>query len=128
MNKITNRTIEAYLDETGILRIKILEGAEIDLEDAVDNFLTIKQLRAGQRRLKLIDARGCRKITKKAKEYALKEDVPEKTIAKAILVNSIIKKIINIFFMKRNKPKVPVNFFLSERKALQWLNSFIENK
>lgn len=128
MSKITTRTIEAHLDETGILCVKIFEGAEIDLEDAVDNFLTIKQLRAGQRRLKLVDARGCRKITKKAKEYSLREDVPEKTIAKAILVKSVIEKIINVFFMKRNKPKVPVQFFLSERKALKWLNSFIENK
>lgn len=128
MDKITTRTIEAYLDETGILYVKILEGTEIDLGDAVDNFLTIKQLRAGQRRLKLVDIRGCRKITKQAKAYSLKEDTPEKTIAKAIIVKSIIEKIINIFFMNHNKPQVPVGFFLSEIKALKWLNSFVENR
>ncbi|MBI2723355.1 MAG: hypothetical protein HYX39_14370 [Bacteroidetes bacterium] len=128
MNKITTRTIEAHLDEAGILCVKIVEGAEIDLDDAVDNFLTIRQLRAGQRRLKLVDIRGCRKITKKAKAYSLKEDTPEKTIAKAVLVKSIIGKIINIFFMKRNKSKVPVKFFISEKKARKWLNSFVENK
>lgn len=128
MNKITTRTIEAYLDDTGILCVKILKRAEIDLDDAVDNFLAIKQLRAGQRRLKLIDVRACRKISKKANAYSLKDDIPEKTIAKAVLVKSIIGKIINIYFMKRNKPKVPVKFFLSEWKARKWLNSFVENK
>jgi len=67
-------------------------------------------------------------MTKKAKLFALKEDVPEKTIAKAILVNSILRKIIGSFFLKRNEPKIPVRFFLSERKALNWLNSFKEIK
>lgn len=124
MNKITTRTVEAFIDETGILRIKIFGGVKIDLADAVNNFLAFKQLSVGQRRLKLVDGRNYWKSTKDARNYSSKEDVPEKTIAKAVLVNGIISKVISTFLSNRNKPKIPVKFFLSENKALRWLSSF----
>lgn len=123
MNKITTRTVEAFIDETGILRIKIFSGVKIELEDAVNNFLAFKQLSTGQRRLKLIDGRGYWRSTKEARNYSLKEDVPEKTIAKAVLL-SIIGLLIYFLLMKQGNPKIPVKIFLSEKKALKWLHSF----
>lgn len=126
MNKITTRTVEAFIDETGILRIKVFDGIKIDLADAVNNFLAFKQLSVGQRRLKLIDGRSYWKSTKDARNYSLKEDVPEKTIAKAILVRGIIDLLIYTLLMKRSNPKIPVKIFLFENKALKWLNSFID--
>lgn len=128
MNKLTTRTIEAFIDEAGILHIKILAGAQIDLDDAADNFLTLKYLSAGQKRLKLIDARGYWEITKKARDYSEREDIPQKTIAKAILVKGIISKVVNTFLTNQSKPQIPVRFFLFEKKALKWLNSFRYNQ
>ena len=124
MNKITTRTVEAFIDETGILRIKIFNGVKIDLADAVNNFLAFKQLSAGQRRLKLIYGRSYWMSTKEARNYSQKEDVPEKTIAKAVLVRGIIGLLIYSLLMKQGSPKIPVKIFLSENNALKWLNSF----
>lgn len=124
MNKITTRTVEAFIDETGIIRIKVFDGIKMDLADAVNNFLAFKQLSVGQRRLKLVDGRSYWKSTKEARNYSLKEDVPEKTIAKAILVRGIIDLLIYTLLMKRSNFKIPVKFFLFENKALKWLNSF----
>lgn len=124
MNKITTRTVEAFIDETGILRIKVFDGIKIDLADAVNNYLAFKQLRVGQRRLKLVDGRSYWKSTKDARNYSLKEDVPEKTIAKAILVRGIIDLLIYTLLMKRSNSKIPVKIFLFENKAKKWLNSF----
>ncbi|MFY9308625.1 MAG: hypothetical protein WAQ28_06170 [Bacteroidia bacterium] len=126
MDKITTRTVEAFIDETGILHIKVLAGVKIDLDDAADNFLAFKQLRAGQRRLKLVDARSYWKSTKEARDYTLKEDIPERTIAKAILVSGIIDLIIYSLLIKRHKSMIPIKLFLFEQKALKWLNSFRE--
>lgn len=126
MNKITTRTVEAFIDETGILRVRVLAGVVIDLDDAADNFLAFKQLRAGERRLKLVDARSYWKSTKKAREYTLKEDIPKRTIAKAVLVSGIIDIIIYTLLTKRNKSMIPVKLFLFEQEALKWLNSFRE--
>lgn len=124
MDKITTRTVEAFIDETGILHIKVLAGVKIDLDDAADNFLAFKQLKAGQKRLKLVDARSYWKSTKKAREFTLKEDIPERTIAKAILVRGIIDIIIYTLLIKPNKPLIPIKLFLFEKEALKWLNSF----
>jgi len=124
MNKITTRTVEAFIDESGILRIKVFDGVKIDLADAVNNFLAFKQLSAGQRRLKLIEGSSYWRSTKEARNYSLKEDVPEKTIAKAVLVKGIIGLLIYSLLIKRGKPKIPVKVFLFENKALKWLNSF----
>ncbi|MDP1746411.1 MAG: hypothetical protein Q8L90_12585 [Bacteroidota bacterium] len=128
MNKITTRTVEAFIDETGILRIKIFDGVIIDLADAVNNFLAFKQLSAGQRRLKLIEGRSYWRSTKEARNYSLKDDIPEKTIAKAVLVRGIIGLLIYSLLMKRSNPNIPVKIFLSENKALKWLNSFKDRK
>jgi len=124
MNKITTRTVEAFIDKTGILRIKVFEGVKIDLADAVNNFLAFKELSVGQRRLKLVDGGNYWKSTKDARNYSLKEDVPEKTIAKAILVRGIIDLLIYALLIKRSNPQIPVKVFLFENKALKWLNSF----
>lgn len=124
MNKITTRTVEAFIDETGILHIKVFDRIKIDLADAVNNFLAFKQLSAGQRRLILVDGRSYWKSTKEARNYSLKEDVPEKTIAKAILVRGIIDLLIYALLIKRSNPQIPVKVFLFENKALKWLNSF----
>ena len=61
---ITTRTAKIFLDDTGILWITVFECVTIDLEDAVDNFLVVKQLSGGQPRLKLWDTRVNWKITK----------------------------------------------------------------
>lgn len=127
MNKITTRTVEAFIDETGILRVKIFGGIKIDLTDAVNNFLAFRQLSAGQRKLKLVDGRSYWKSTKEARNYSLKEDVPEKTIAKAILVRGIIDLLNYTLLMKNSNPKIPIKIFLFEYNALKWLNSFKDN-
>lgn len=126
MNKITTRTIEAFLDENGILRIKILDGVNIDLGDAIDNYLVLRNLSAGQRRLKLIDAKGHWIITKEAQKFSLRDDTPEKTIAKAVLVKGVMDIIIKTLRLKR-KSQVPIRFFILEKNALKWLAHFKEN-
>jgi len=121
---ITTRTAEISLDETGILRVKVLEGVKIDLDDALDNFLVTKQLSAGQRRLKLIDTRVNWKIAKEARHYFLIENTPEKTIARAILVKSLFDKFTADFVNMLYRPQIPQKIFLSEKEALKWLNTF----
>ncbi len=118
------RTCEIFVDEYGILRVKILNGVTIDHEDVIDNFVVARHLTKGRPILKLIDASGYWRITKKARAFALKEDCPERTIAKAVLVNDFISKMINIIIIKRRKPQIPIRFFIFESEALKWLKSF----
>jgi hypothetical protein len=119
------RTCEIFVDEFGILHVKILGGVIIDREDAVDNFLVARYLTKGKPVLKLIDARKIFKIKKEARAFVEKENVPEKHIAKAIVVGSLISRCLNQFFFSLQNAKIPVKIFTSEKEAMEWLKSFL---
>ena len=121
--KTTTRTGEFSLDENGILIVKVLDGSFIDLDDAIDNSLVVRQITGNKPRLKLWDLRVNWKITKEAREYLLKEDVPGRTIARAVIVKSLANKLISNFLLKFNKSRTPLKIFLDEKEALEWLRS-----
>jgi hypothetical protein len=58
MEKEKTRTCEIFIDELGILHVKILAGVIIDKEDAADNFVVVRNLTEGKPILKLVDARN----------------------------------------------------------------------
>jgi len=119
------RTCEIFIDEFGILHVKILGGVIIDRADAADNFLVVKYLTKGEPVLKLLDARKIFKIKKEACTFVEKENDPKKHIAKAILVGSLISRFLNHFFLSQQNEKFPVRIFTSEKEAVEWLKSFL---
>lgn len=124
MKKTKTRTIEAFIDDLGILRVYILPDVNIDLEDAVDNFLVIKKLCGDKPRLRLIDSSNNWSITKEAKEYSKSENDPNKIIARAIIVKSFKDKIVSDILQMLYKPQLPQKCFLKEDEALNWLRHF----
>jgi hypothetical protein len=125
MEKEKTRTCEIFIDELGILHVKILAGVIIDKEDAADNFVVVRNLTEGKPILKLVDARNPFIIKKDAQIFVEKENDPNTNIARAVLVNSFITKYLRAFFLRLEKPKVPVKIFTSEKKALEWLKTFL---
>lgn len=119
------RTCEIFVDEFGILHVKILGGVIIDREDAADNFLVIRHLTQGKPVLKLVDARKIYKIKKDARAFVERENDPDKHIARAIVVSSFITNYIKTFFINLTNPKFPVKIFTSEKEAIEWLKSFL---
>lgn len=67
------RTCEIFIDEFGILHVKILGGVIIDREDAADNFLVIRGLTKEKPVLKLVDARNIFRIRKDARRFVKRE-------------------------------------------------------
>lgn len=119
------RTCEIFIDELGILHVKMLGGMIIDIEDAADNFLVARHLTKGKAILKLVDARKVFKIKKEARAFVERENNSDKHIAKAIVVGSFISRYLNQFFFNLQNPKFPVKIFTSEEEALNWLKSFL---
>jgi len=121
LKKIVTRTAEIFSDENDIIHIIILEGVRMDYYDALDNSLVIRSLSQNKKTLKLIDARCNWSIDKKAKQFIAKKEIAEKTIARAILVNTSVKKILSNFYLGLNKPEVPVKTFTDYKVAYSWL-------
>lgn len=124
MEKIKTRTAEMWVDEQDIFWIKLLPETNIDTEDITDNMLVTRNLTNGAPSLKVLDSRANWKMTPEAETLYKREDTPERTIARAILTDSVIDKLFQGFLVKLFKPTVPLKFFTSEEEATKWLLTF----
>ena len=123
VNRITTRTATIFLDENGILQILIHPDIRIDYEDALDNALVIKNLTNNVSALKLIDMRTNCIIEKKAQKFIDSNEIKYKTIARAVIKNSVLNSLVINFFMKLNQPETPTRFFTNYPDAYRWLLS-----
>ena len=125
MNKIITRTAEiSYTPQTRILRIKILEGSEIELADALQNREATKLLTKNDRYLILVDGRVSLSVSREARDFAAQSQ-NEGAIASGMIITSTANKLIGNFYINVNKPNIPTRLFSSEEKALEWLSGFL---
>lgn len=114
----------SYNSNERLLRMKIMEGAEIELENAVENYEAAQLLVEGHKHLLLVDATVNVYISKEAKTYAAKNK-PNSPIAMAVIVTSTANRLIGNFYINVNKPSVPTKLFPTEDKAIEWLKDFL---
>jgi len=125
MKKIVTRTaVISYNNMTRILRIEILEGAEIELADAIQNQEARKLLTKNDKYLILVDGRVNLSISKEARAFAAQHKNDGST-ASAFIITSTANKLIGNFYINVNKPNIPTKIFSSEEKAIEWLESFL---
>lgn len=121
MRSIKTRTGEFFLDENSILNAVMFENVVVDYEDALDNFLVIKNLTDNKPTLRLVDLTNNPKFENKAKKFLENKEVQNMAIARAILTGSNIKKVSLNFFVKLNLSKIPTKFFTNYEEAVTWL-------
>lgn len=122
-NYFKTRTANISLEKEGYIKVSILSGSVIDVEDALDNLLVIKNLSGGKKMLKLVDARGKWSMTSEAKKVSKKNFSPENTLARAYLIDSFLTKLLFNFFKSLSRPSIPEDFFNDEKEAVDWLLS-----
>lgn len=121
MNKIITPINEKYVDAKGILRIKVLEGAEITLEKLKQDHEMGMELLGGRKCVALVDTRNAFSITPEARTY-MKEGITDPTrIATAVVGNNPVSRIIVNMFMRLNPPTTPFKMFGDEKQAEEWL-------
>ena len=113
-----------YIDEDGILRIRVLEGADITLENIKKNFDIYKELLGDKKALLLIDSRARFNYSKAARIYTASNQNGLNRVAVAHVVSSFANRWIISVYIRFNKPVVPTRMFPSEQKALNWLKTF----
>lgn len=124
MQKVKTRTAEIFLDKDLILHIIALDNVTIDYEDALDNFLVVRSFIKNENCVKLIDIRSKCQFEAKAKRFLDTKDVQGKTLCRAILFNSSVKKVTLNYFLKFNSQQVSTKFFTEYNEAITWLKSF----
>jgi hypothetical protein len=114
----------SYDSRSRILRMKIMEDASIEVEDAIQNYEAASSLTNGEKHLLLVDAQANVYISKETRIYSA-QTKPNSPLAMALIVNSTANRLIGNFYINFNKPKVPTKLFPTEEKALKWLEEFL---
>jgi hypothetical protein len=114
----------SYDSRSRILRMKIMEDASIEVEDAIQNYEAATALTNGEKHLLLVDAQANVYISKETRIYSA-QTKPNSPLAMALIVNSTANRLIGNFYINFNKPKVPTKLFPTEEKALKWLEEFL---
>jgi hypothetical protein len=121
VKRTKTRTATIYVDENDIMHIEMHEGIKLDYEDALDNYLVMKNLSGNRPMLKLVDSRNNWRVDARAREFITSKEVLENTIARAVIKNSFISIILAGLFAKLNAPKVPTKVFTDYDEAYEWL-------
>lgn len=124
MNRIKTSVTEMFVDDDGILRIRILEGAVVTLQKMIEHLAASSKLLNGKKALTLIDGSAQFTMTTEANKLLASKEGAENRIAAAFVTNSFLNKIWFNFYIKFNKPVTPSKMFNSEEQALIWLRSF----
>ena len=128
MERIHTKTAEIWMDSEGIIRMEILEDAQVDVNDLKERIQIIKKLSGGKRTLVLSDGRAFYYISKEAREFLAGREVADAHIAMALVANSLPNKLLANFFINFNRPLVRVKVFATEEGGLNWLRSFLKKE
>jgi hypothetical protein len=123
--RIVTRTTEIFLDESGILHIKMLDNARVEIEDVAFNHMAMWALTKGKPALELIDSTVKYFVTSDASDYIIKKNTTERTLARAIIVDSFLSQSTRYLFVRFCNSPLPTKIFITKEAGLAWLRSFL---
>lgn len=126
---ISAKGSEIWVDDEGILNLKLSEYEEADLEEVKACFELYKSLGFGPHKkvLQIIYSPENLPVNHEARTYAANTG-KDFFIASAVISNSLAVKLVVNFFNKFYKHNVPFKIFSTEQAARTWLHSFITKK
>ena len=127
MSKIISESHEVFIDTQGIVHIRVLENAHVDITKMHQMNENIKKLAGGKKILALVDARPFHTMTPEATAYLKKEMIDKTRLASAIISNHLATRLLVDNISKVQKAKSPIRMFSSEVQARAWLMS-VKNK
>lgn len=128
--KIINQIKFGYANveqlDIGIIRIEMLGGYIIDLEESVQLNIAQGDLLKGQMGagLVLMVADSTTQFTNDARDFSASKEGLRFSMAEALVVKNLAQKLVVNFYLKFNKPSVPSRAFNTEEEAIKWLLSF----
>ncbi len=123
--KINTLKFEVTLLDDGIVENYIKSGNVIEMEDLEELKKISAELAGHKPYVILVTSGELASFSKEARELSASKTFITNAKAKAIIVDSIAKKIIGNFYLKVNKPYLQTKLFSEREKALQWLRTFL---
>ena len=115
---------DVQLLDVGVIRIEMLGGEIIDLEECVRLNIAQGELLGGKLGLVLMVAASTTQFTSDARDFSASKEGLRFSKAEAMVVRNLAHRLIVSFYLKFNKPSVPSKAFDTEEDATNWLLSF----
>lgn len=97
---------------------------EIEKQHLIELKKIIQEIGMGKKMLVYVETYNFMAISAEAIQYASTKESSEYTLANAVLIDSLGKKLLFNFFMNISKPIVPTKGFNSKEDAINWLKTF----
>ena len=117
------RTARIELSETGIVVVRIQNGARQSMTDAGENLSTAIATGGGVRRPLLVDIRTAAPLAADVRRAYSAQHIAEAFIALALLIDvmPLGRLMGNVYFSVARLP-MPMKMFVNESVALEWLD------
>lgn len=124
MQQVITKTHEiTWTEEEGILRVRVIDGANLELKDVKEYYAFTDRITGGRKVLVIVDGTTDFTITEEARQYSAMQ--AEKTrIATALITRSKAMRMLANLYIQFNKPQSPTRMFTDEETALKWLGTF----
>ena len=123
--EIETTKFKATMIEPGLIENYIKPGVNIDVADAWEIKKSNLELSIGNNYAVLVFSGHLSSVSKGAREVVASRQFVGKTIAKALLVDSLGHRIVGNFYLTVNKPLITTKIFTDRETALNWLRAQI---
>ncbi len=110
----------------GIIRIVYKDDHEFNINDAKEGLAELEKITHGKEVPILKIPGKYSSIDSDARKFISSEEGMKCSKAEAFVTTFLPHRIIGNFYMKINSPEKPTSFFDTEKKAVEWLNQFVE--
>ncbi len=124
--KEISNIVSAVLTSNNIIEVKWNSAIdEIDKHHLIELKNIIQEIGLGKKMLIYVDTYNFMAITPEARLFASSPEASEFSLANAVLIDSLAKKILFNFFINISKPIVPTKGFSTKSEAINWLKKQI---
>ncbi|MCE3295768.1 MAG: hypothetical protein K0R65_1482 [Crocinitomicaceae bacterium] len=118
--------VKVHVYKTGILEVQWYDGLdEIDLKSMQQLMECVRKVGKGEKVCLYMSVNEFVTITMDALSYAASKECEDLTLANAVLVDNLAKKLVFNFYLRVNKPGTPTKTFGTKEEAFDWLISFM---
>jgi hypothetical protein len=122
--KVVTPYITLWMDDEGFLCARYADGLHLTLETATSIVESRIFFAKGNSYPVLVDMRGIKSTTKKAREYMATMG-STLVIAGALITGSPWNRTLGNLFLTIDKPQVPTRLFTNELNARLWLKQYL---
>ncbi len=126
--KVVPHVVVVKLNSEGIIEIEWDSSIEaIDKHHIEQTTQIIGELGGGKKMPVFVNTYSFMAVTEEARIYTTTKEAHLHTLANAVLIDNLAKKILFNFYIRYTKNSVPIKSFTTKEEAFEWLKSLQSN-